>query len=128
MLGHNVRRADREAEGARLLSEYTPKAYLGFESLALRHLVTLNPGNLSGVVSFYSNAGFEPARGKQHSVLFTKERTARRKQMRALSEAAVTSLALRHLVTLNPGNLSGVVSFYSNAGFEPARGKSQSSC
>ena len=31
-------RADREAEGARLLSEYTPKAYLGFESPALRHL------------------------------------------------------------------------------------------
>ena len=32
-------RADREAEGARLLSEYTPKGYLGFESPALRHLL-----------------------------------------------------------------------------------------
>ena len=29
-------RADREAEGARLLSEYTPQGYLGFESPALR--------------------------------------------------------------------------------------------
>ena len=26
------RRSDREAEGARLLSEYTPQGYLGFES------------------------------------------------------------------------------------------------
>ena len=32
-------RADREAEGARLLSEYTPKGYLGFESPALRHFI-----------------------------------------------------------------------------------------
>ena len=31
-----ARRADREAEGARLLSEYTPQGYLGFESPALR--------------------------------------------------------------------------------------------
>ena len=29
-------RADREAEGARLLSEYAPKGHLGFESPALR--------------------------------------------------------------------------------------------
>ena len=35
------RRADREAEGARLLSEYTPKGYLGFESPALRHVLFL---------------------------------------------------------------------------------------
>lgn len=34
--GTNVRRADREAEGARLLSEYRTKSYLGFESPALR--------------------------------------------------------------------------------------------
>lgn len=34
----STRRADREAEGARLLSEYTPQGYLGFESPALRHL------------------------------------------------------------------------------------------
>ncbi len=31
-----VRRSDREAEGARLLSEYGPQAHLGFESLLLR--------------------------------------------------------------------------------------------
>ncbi len=32
-------RADREAEGARLLSEYSPKDYLGFESPALRQSI-----------------------------------------------------------------------------------------
>ena len=32
-----LRRAVREAEGARLLSVYTPKGYLGFKSPALRH-------------------------------------------------------------------------------------------
>ena len=32
-----TRRSDREAEGARLLSEYAPKGHLGFESLLLRH-------------------------------------------------------------------------------------------
>ncbi len=31
-----MRRSDREAEGARLLSEYAPKGHLGFESLLLR--------------------------------------------------------------------------------------------
>ena len=31
-----LRRADREAEGARLLSEYAPQGHLGFESLLLR--------------------------------------------------------------------------------------------
>lgn len=30
-------RSDREAEGARLLSEYAPQGHLGFESLLLRH-------------------------------------------------------------------------------------------
>ena len=34
----HIRRADREAEGARLLSEYSPKGNLGFESPALRQL------------------------------------------------------------------------------------------
>lgn len=34
-----LRRADREAEGARLLSEYAPKGHLGFESPALRQIV-----------------------------------------------------------------------------------------
>jgi hypothetical protein len=33
---HAIWRADREAEGARLLSEYRTKSYLGFESPALR--------------------------------------------------------------------------------------------
>ena len=31
-----TRRSDREAEGARLLSEYAPQGHLGFESLLLR--------------------------------------------------------------------------------------------
>ena len=34
-----LRRADREAEGARLLSEYAPKGHLGFESPALRQFI-----------------------------------------------------------------------------------------
>ena len=34
--GVRTRRADREAEGARLLSEYRTQSYLGFESPALR--------------------------------------------------------------------------------------------
>ena len=34
-----VRSGGRVVEGARLESEYTPKAYRGFESLPLRHLV-----------------------------------------------------------------------------------------
>ena len=36
-------RADREAEGARLLSEYTPQGYPGFESPALRHGLSRRP-------------------------------------------------------------------------------------
>lgn len=36
ILKHPFWRADREAEGARLLSEYGPQAHLGFESPALR--------------------------------------------------------------------------------------------
>jgi hypothetical protein len=34
-----MRRRGRVVEGARLESEYTSKAYRGFESLRLRHLV-----------------------------------------------------------------------------------------
>ncbi len=34
-----MRRGDREAEGARLLSVCTPKVYRGFESLPLRHFL-----------------------------------------------------------------------------------------
>ena len=44
MLKYNLtRRSDREAEGARLLSEYGPQAHLGFESLLLRHLTSVIP-------------------------------------------------------------------------------------
>ena len=41
-------------EGARLLSEYTPKAYRGFESRPLRHIQMLNPtiGPHRGLFSF----------------------------------------------------------------------------
>ena len=40
-----VRRSDREAEGARLLSEYTPQGYPGFESPLLRHDDCTGPSN-----------------------------------------------------------------------------------
>src|SRR3982751_6290687 len=39
-----LRSGGRVVEGARLESEYTPKAYRGFESLPLRHLQP-NPAN-----------------------------------------------------------------------------------
>ena len=39
------RRSDREAEGARLLSEYTPQGYLGFESPLLRQSNVASTGN-----------------------------------------------------------------------------------
>ena len=44
-----TRRSDREAEGARLLSEYAPQGHLGFESLLLRHFAcnALNRGRFS---------------------------------------------------------------------------------
>ena len=38
-----LRSGGRVVEGARLESEYTPKAYRGFESLPLRHPVLRNP-------------------------------------------------------------------------------------
>ena len=43
-------RSDREAEGARLLSEYAPKGHLGFESLLLRHDLH-SPRNRGGFFS-----------------------------------------------------------------------------
>ena len=46
-----TRRSDREAEGARLLSEYGPQAHLGFESLLLRHLCLILNAYL---IAFYS--------------------------------------------------------------------------
>ena len=47
-----LRRADREADGARLLSEYTPQGCPGFESPALRHhdLISFSNEKLSGTV------------------------------------------------------------------------------
>ena len=39
IISSHLRRADREAEGARLLSEYRTQSYLGFESPALRQNV-----------------------------------------------------------------------------------------
>jgi hypothetical protein len=43
-----MRSGGRVVEGARLESEYTPKAYRGFESLPLRHLIVrrMNAANI----------------------------------------------------------------------------------
>ncbi len=49
---HLIWRADREAEGARLLSEYSPKGNLGFESPALRQIAQTRPA-LARRVFFY---------------------------------------------------------------------------
>ena len=46
-------RSDREAEGARLLSEYAPQGHLGFESLLLRQNL-VGPCN-SGDLFFFGN-------------------------------------------------------------------------
>ncbi len=60
-----LRRADREAEGARLLSEYAPKGHLGFESPALRQF-DFKEGSHSG--PFFINKkgswGFEPSKNE----------------------------------------------------------------
>ncbi len=45
--------SDREAEGARLLSEYAPKGHPGFESLLLRHLTTQTPCAIERRGSFH---------------------------------------------------------------------------
>lgn len=44
-----TRRSDREAEGARLLSEYAPKGHLGFESLLLRHSDRFSVQRFTGI-------------------------------------------------------------------------------
>ena len=51
---HDVWRADREAEGARLLSEYRTKSYLGFESPALRQTIQTQPKQFGWVFLFFA--------------------------------------------------------------------------
>ena len=51
-----MRSGGRVVEGARLESEYTPKAYPGFESLPLRHLGVLSRPNLTNFPQ--KSAGF----------------------------------------------------------------------
>ena len=60
-----LRRADREAEGARLLSEYAPKGHLGFESPALRQY-ELKEGSHLGPFFIIKKGiwGFEPERAR----------------------------------------------------------------
>ena len=78
MLKHLLRRADREAEGARLLSEYTPQGYLGFESPALRQ--NAQAGRATGLLFCcpgFVSWGFEPERARQPSGLSRGEGAAR---------------------------------------------------
>ena len=60
-----LRRADREAEGARLLSEYAPKGHLGFESPALRQF-NFTEGSHRGPFFIIEKGrwGFEPERAR----------------------------------------------------------------
>ena len=60
-----LRRADREAEGARLLSEYAPKGHLGFESPALRQF-NFKEGSHRGPFFIIEKGrwGFEPERAR----------------------------------------------------------------
>ena len=51
---HDVWRADREAEGARLLSEYRTKSYLGFESPALRQTIRTQSKEFDWVFFFFA--------------------------------------------------------------------------
>ena len=57
-----LRRADREAEGARLLSEYAPKGHLGFESPALRQFDLERTSIRASFFRFEGARGFEPER------------------------------------------------------------------
>ena len=57
-----TRRSDREAEGARLLSEYAPQGHLGFESLLLRHF-TCNALSRGRFLLLGAVQGFEPCEG-----------------------------------------------------------------
>ena len=58
-------RADREAEGARLLSEYAPKGHLGFESPALRQYEFEEGSHLGPFFIIEKGRwGFEPERAR----------------------------------------------------------------
>ena len=98
-----LRRADREAEGARLLSEYAPKGHLGFESPALRQL-TLPKGPHVGPFCFCGNVswGFEPERVRASSKrgAFVARRQEGRQAFAAggVAEQPRTSPALRQLI------------------------------
>ena len=60
-----LRRADREAEGARLLSEYAPKGHLGFESPALRQFNFKEGSHLGSFFIIKRGGwGFEPERAR----------------------------------------------------------------
>ena len=60
-----LRRADREAEGARLLSEYAPKGHLGFESPALRQYELKEGSHLGPFFGAEKGGwGFEPERAR----------------------------------------------------------------
>ena len=60
-----LRRADREAEGARLLSEYAPKGHLGFESPALRQFKFKEGSHLGPFFIIEKGRwGFEPERAR----------------------------------------------------------------
>ncbi len=58
-----LRRADREAEGARLLSEYAPKGHLGFESPALRQYELKEGSRLGPFLLRRKEAGDSNPRG-----------------------------------------------------------------
>ena len=58
-----LRRADREAEGARLLSEYAPKGHLGFESPALRQFELKEGSHLGPFFVRRKEAGDSNPRG-----------------------------------------------------------------
>ena len=61
-------RSDREAEGARLLSEYAPKGHLGFESLLLRHDLH-SPRNRGGFFARSTAGDFAHASPNANAVL-----------------------------------------------------------
>ena len=127
-----LRRADREAEGARLLSEYAPKGHLGFESPALRQLI-LPKGPYVGPFCFCRNVswGFEPERVRASSKrgAFVARRQEGRQAFAAggVAEQPRTSPALRQLI-LPKGPYVGPFCFCRNVswGFEPERVRASS--
>src|SRR4051812_33446342 len=65
-----MRSGGRVVEGARLESEYTPKAYRGFESLPLRHLAPLPTagGQPPGQRDQRVEEAERPGEGHRHAV------------------------------------------------------------